>query len=229
MGFFKREASNRVLWFVAVVGFAATAVALPPRAPPPRRHIPKALLAIESAAEDAYDSAISGALPSVARTATAIDKAWAAYRSTALADGATAATLTGMDEAVAGLRGAPHDVLGAGRAANHISSFMKELLGLYRAKVPTPIMQLDYLGREIALDAIANELSRAAIDVAALQAEFDGVKALLVAAGGQHQIDAYLAHIAAMRAAITAGSAHDVLSQANVGLELVDDMERLFE
>ncbi len=212
----------------AALLFALASLSCAPVAPQAPT-LPAALLEIEGTAEDAYDKALAGDFATVDSDAKAIAAGWDGYRAAAATDGAGADVLTGMDDAVAGLTDAPADRVAAGRAANAISSFMKPLFTLYAPKTPPAIIELDHAGREIALDGVDDDLAAALDDISSLAAEWDGVTADITAAGGQDSADAYDAHIVAMGDAVAADDAAALVEQANVGLELVDAMEALFE
>jgi hypothetical protein len=191
--------------------------------------IPAPLADIEGIAEDAYDKALIGDFATVQANADEIASSWADFRSQAETDGAGADVLQAMDDAVAAFSAAPDDVVGAGRAANGVSALMDELFGLYDPRTPTEIIALDYSGREVVLDATEPNLSSATEDVDELETTWNQVKAKVVDAGGQDTADKYDAHIDAMRQAAAADDPSTVIDEANVGLELVDDMEKLFE
>lgn len=116
-----------------------------------------------------------------------------------------------------------------GRAANVVSSVMEELFGLYNPPVPPPIITLDYLGREVFLDALAGDLVRAGTDAATAMSRWKALKPTVVAAGGEKVAGDYEASLSALQADINAGDAKAVQDEANVGLELVDALEAVFE
>lgn len=210
-----------------VVAVAAVVAGCPPATD--GNAIPQSLLDIEGIAEDAYDKALLADFAAVSKDGEDIAAAWDGFRVQAEADGASAETLGGMTASVDGLRNAPEDAVGAGRAANAVSAFMKDLFGLYDPTTPPSIIQLDYGGREIVLDALAADLLAAGVDIDALETEWLSVSDAVVAAGGQDVADSYDLHIAEMRARVTADDADTLIEEANLGLELVDDMEKLYE
>jgi hypothetical protein len=193
--------------------------------------VPAGLSSIEEAAEDAYDQALAGHFADVTTDAQTIVDAWQAFRPEAAAAGAPVEDLTAMDAAVDGLVAAamdPTDAVVLGRAANAVSGPMDELYGLYDAPVPAEVLALDYLGREVVLDARQGDYDRATAQIDVLAATFETIRAALVAADGGEVATSYDASIAAMRADVMAEDATKLQADTNVGLELVDRMEGVF-
>ena len=102
--------------------------------------VPHELLDLEGTAEHAYDQALAGDFAAVRGDAETLAAAWASYRDTAAADGASSADLTAMDDAVSALSdaaaGTPEDGVALARDANGVSAPMDELFGLYDDPVP---------------------------------------------------------------------------------------------
>ncbi|MCB9532534.1 MAG: hypothetical protein H6700_12275 [Myxococcales bacterium] len=193
--------------------------------------VPQALLDIEGTAEDAYDMALAGDVSAVAADAATISAGWSGFRGVAEAAGASASDLTAMDGAVAALVAAAVDgaeSVALARVANGVSAPMDELFGLYEDPVPPSVLALDYLGREVVLDARSSAWGGAGSHVDAAATTFDGVRAALLAAGGTVETTDFDASVAAMRADITAQDAAKLEADANVALELVDGMEGVF-
>lgn len=193
--------------------------------------IPSRLSAIEGSAEDAYDKAIAGDAAAVSGAATTIDDGWTAFRSTAANDGAAPADLSAMDQAVAGLVAAaasPGSGPVAARAANAVSASMDELYVLYDPPTPTELLILDYLGREIVLDGLQTDLTRAGSDLDLVESTWTSLRPRVVSAGGGAEASQYDTSISTLRTDIQAQQASAIVSDANAGLELIDAMEGLF-
>jgi hypothetical protein len=194
--------------------------------------VPDDLLHIEEVAEDAYDQALVAAYAKVSSDADEIAASWQAYRARAEADGAAAADLDAMDQAVDQLgpaAAAAVDPPTVGRAANAVSAGMDELFALYDPQVPADVLALDYLGREVVLDAMQQDFGRAGTDTDAIDARWADVKQQVLDAGGSMQASDYEASIATVRSAIAATDEAQVIADANAELELVDALERVFE
>lgn len=193
--------------------------------------VPPALMTIEGLAEDTYDQAMAGNADAVAINADDIDLRWQEFRAQATRDGATTAVLSSMDDAVAGLHAvvdANGDTTALARAANSVSAPMPRLFELYEDPVPPAVLQLDYLGREVVLDAREGNYNGATTHVDAIESAFGSVRNALIDDGGDQQATAYDANVTALRTDIAAADATALEADANVGLELVDDMEGVF-
>jgi hypothetical protein len=194
--------------------------------------IPERLVHVEELAEDAYDKSLVSDFAAVATDADDIASAWSSYRAQGEADGAHAADLEAMDAAVAGLRDAAAsatDPATVARAANAVSSRIDELFDLYDPIVPAEILALDYLGREVVLDAMQLDFDRASADTDTLEATWKLVRAEVLRSGGTMEASDYDASITDTRAAITAMNAEQLANEANVALEIVDAIEGVFE
>jgi hypothetical protein len=192
--------------------------------------IPIALANIEGTAEDAYDMALANKPSAVAADAAELDADWKSYRSQAEADGATAATLSAVDDAIAalGAHSGADTPESLARLANAVSAPMPILYALYKPAVPTELLELDYRGRELELDGKAANLDTATTDLAKLRATWTSLKPAVLSAGGTTQAADYGATIEAMDSDIAAANGTKLAMDAVVGLELVDAMESLF-
>lgn len=193
--------------------------------------VPAALKQIEGDAEGAYDEALAGHVAAVAKVAATIDTGWKAFRVEAEAAGGRTEDLAAMDAAIAGLVSAAANTTDAillARAANAVSGPMDELFALYEAPVPPAVLALDYLGREVVLDARQADYAGADQHVSTIEATFATFRAELVADGGEQDAKDYDASVAAMREDVKAPDAKKLEADANVGLELVDAMEGVF-
>ncbi|MCB9777881.1 MAG: hypothetical protein H6742_04900 [Alphaproteobacteria bacterium] len=193
--------------------------------------VPADLEAIEGDAEHAYDVALVSDFAELATTADGIDSAWAAYRDTASADGASAALLDEMDVAVAGLldvSGGSPTAVEAARAANAVSAPMPELYRLYDPPIPPEVLALDYLGREVVLDAMDDDFGAAVVDVDTVATTWAGLEPTVLDAGGDAEAADFSASVARMQELAQGTDAQALIDEANVNLELVDVLEGLF-
>jgi len=193
--------------------------------------IPAALSAIEGAAEDGYDKGLAGDFAAAKAAAATVGDQWAAYRPQAIRDGAQAAWLTGMDGAVAGFRtaaAAGTDKVTVARAANAISAWMDKFFGLYSNPVPVEVIRLDYLGREVVLDAMSADFVAAARQDSEIEATWTQVRPKVVAAGGTQQAKDTDAALVELATAIQAKDGPATIAKANAVLDLVDSLEGVF-
>ena len=194
--------------------------------------VPRPLTAMESLAEDAYDHALAGQPDRVGTDARGVDGKWRLFRAQAARDGARSADLAEIDTAVADLlhraTGGSAEQVGLARAANRISGVMDELFGLYRPPVPPALNELDFLGREVVLNAMEAKFHEAADDVMSIRSTWLTMKDAVLAAGGRTDADSFEASLAAIDQAIAAENGVQLIARANANLELVDRLEKLF-
>ena len=85
----------------------------------------------------------------------------------AISDGQSKSSLAALDDAISHV----NEVLSANltntvlaRAVNGVSKSMEKLFAFYKPLVPPKLMTLDYIGREIQLDAIEKDFAQATTD-----------------------------------------------------------------
>ncbi|NOY90567.1 MAG: hypothetical protein GXP55_05100 [Deltaproteobacteria bacterium] len=193
--------------------------------------LPPALDALESEAEDAYDYALDGQVSRVAAEAHGMTERWRAFRARAASAGASEVVLDQMDAAVRGLEESAHqgvDPVVLARVTNALSAPMADLFGLYDTAVPSAVLELDYLGREVALDARQGKFNDAGVHLHRLELVFSSVGDAALEQHGQREVADFQASIDGMRAAIVARDAARLETAATSELELVDGLERVF-
>lgn len=199
--------------------------------PPAPAPLPRALDTIESAAEDAYDQALASRFSEVSDSAAVLAREWSGFRRQAVADGASPTDVDELDSSIARLQKIAttgRSRVEVARAANAVSAPMPDLFALYRTEVPAPVLALDYLGREVALDALESDFTAATRDLDSLEQTFDPLRPELLDAGGAQVAESYRAALAEQRRAVASADAKGLRASANRGLELVDSMERVF-
>lgn len=211
-----------VLWFTG-----------PTMAAGPAGHPPRSLDRLESRAEDAYDAALAGHTRRFDREIARARKAWAAYRPRAVKDGASDDVVAAVDTALSALAHVTPTKgrrVTAARAANAVSAQMAPLFALYHPRVPAPVMTLDYLGRELALDARMRDLKGAGAHLSRLQTAWTALRPKVTGRGakGRRAALAYDRDLRLMAKALTAGHAPALRTAAERSLEDVDRIERAF-
>lgn len=134
-----------------------------------------------------------------------------------------------METAIADLQSgvAAKDDLAARQAANDISKVIVDVFDLFNPTVPTDIGRLDYLERQVIIDADRGEWSVVANDVAQVRATFGRVRQHVEEAGGSREAADFAASVDEQeQLAATQDSA--VVDEANIGLELVDSLESVY-
>ena len=111
------------------------------------------------------------------------------------------------------------------QAANDVSQLMPGFYARFKDPVPSKVLTLDYLDRQVQLDVWAHDKARLADTVRQLDATWQTVRPLLVNAGGVAVAKRYDLHLSALKQ----GGAASMLRKESVnGLDLVDKMEGVF-
>ena len=195
------------------------------------RSAPAELSAIESTAEDSFDTALAGDVASVRTQAKHLATSWKHFRPQAEQDGVTKADLKAMDAAVdefvTTAAGDPKPTQLA-RAANGVSGLMAKLYDVYHPAIPADVQELDYLGREVQLDAIDADLDQGAKDVDRLATTWKPLRSKVVDDGGKREATDFDRSISAERSALSDMDSSALQSAAKTQLDRVDDLERVF-
>jgi hypothetical protein len=192
--------------------------------------VPSDLSAVEGAAEDGYDQALAGDREAFGTQATLIAHAWDSLRSVVEADGAPEQTLTLMDSSVASLATAATDAEGAtvrARAANAVSGCMDDLFTLYNPQVPSELLELDYRGHEIILDALDVTLVGAITDVQVMD-DFWGTLRGRVVRKDRDVAEAFDQSLEDLRSARDSLDVQATQDAAGETLDQIDVLEGLF-
>jgi hypothetical protein len=105
---------------------------------------------------------------------------------------------------------------------------MSELYALYFPAVPVAVLDLDYLGREVLLDALASDIAGAARHMDQIESSWNVLKPRVVQAGGTAESSDFDATITSARAAIAVSSPTDLEASARTELDVVDAIEAVF-
>lgn len=191
---------------------------------------PTALSTLESSAEDTVDYALAGDRGSVVAEA-------ARLRTEANGEASRDLTRSGVRSSdIALLRKRSDRVarlshsgpfVEVALSANAVSQLMPGLYAHFRNPVPPTILKLDWADREAQLRSLAREPARVGPAVAVLRRTWSLVRPRVVAAGGATEAAAYDRHIAAM-SRLDPRAGKRLQAEASRGLELVDDLERVF-
>lgn len=115
--------------------------------------------------------------------------------------------------------------LAVSQAANHVSQLMPGFYARFKDPVPAAVLKLDYLDRQVQLDAKAGQRAKLRRTVSDLATTWRQLRPALVGAGGSPVAKAYDGHVAALK---RGGTATAVQKQAIRGLDIVDQMEKVF-
>lgn len=193
--------------------------------------VPAKAHAIESLAEDAFDHALAGDYATLKVDATELDADWKGYRDTAVKAGLDAASASALDDSIAQLgvvAGAPTSKEEAARAANAVSASMDEVFAVYQAQTPVTLLQLDYLGRELWLDGLEADTTRAATDLASAEEIWSSLEPTVIAKGGKSEAAAFDTKIGALSDAVAQADSAAIVIAAQAEFEQVDLIEAVF-
>mgnify|MGYP006915169736 CR=1 FL=1 len=197
-----------------------------------RRRIPPSFESLESATEDTGETAEAGEWEKAGQCSSRARAAWSDLRPRVLADGASQPLIDRVDAALARLEADVRsaDARAAALEANALGGALADLADLYSA---FPLLRLDVAFRRVQLGAKYadwSEVSRGVSDAqmawtrwqAGARARMDGRSK---AASTAQRIDRTLAQLAT---ATETRATHDAATLASEGLELVDEMEKVF-
>jgi hypothetical protein len=225
----KRAAAGLTLVLLLTVGVGAGS-ALPARgADAAKKPPPQILDATESSAEDLIDDALAGNRSRVVAGAQQLKRTAAQAVPVLRGAGPTNAQLRALRERSARVAAVSRSgrFITVALAANAVSELMPGLFGKFAVSIPPAVLSLDYLEREAQLRARAGQKSRVPPLVDHLASTWSGLRARVRSRGGRKEAAAFDKHVAAMkRLAPAAGGA--LQREADVGLELVDDLENVF-
>jgi hypothetical protein len=143
---------------------------------------PAALVDLEVTSEHAYDRAMAGDTAGMAAASTRLLDDWTKVREAANGHGTEDDILDETDAAVLAFADTARtstDPLTLARAANRITGSLDELYAAFDPALRSDVMELDYLGRELALDGLASDLRHAATHVSLLDDRWMELRPLL--------------------------------------------------
>ena len=202
-----------------------------PTTPTNSAAVPSDLVDIESGAEDAFEAVLLGDSATVNAGLTKIQQGFAAYRGHAVSDGAPQAIVDRLKTVSDELR----DAIAEGetgpalaRITNAVSAPMPRLFAVYTEPVPPTVLVLDYVGRELELDALQHSASQAATDLERAVRTWNLLRPTVVAKGGTTEAAKFDATLADLRAAVDAADFAALEAAAITVLDDVDILEAVF-
>ena len=192
--------------------------------------VPKPLHRIESSAEDIIDLAPAGSWSQVGKKITTITTAWDAYQPQAATAGASQTHQQALSSALDRLRtaAAAKDAAITRQAANDLGAAVLDLFALYNPTTPPDIGRLDVLERQIVLDVAANNFNAAAASFAKTKATWENVKPSILSHNGKSVVEKFESSLAIQDSSLQAQDIAALTAEVNVGLELVDELEKLY-
>ncbi len=192
--------------------------------------VPEVVIDVESSAEDLVDVALARDRKATIRTAGELRARANGPAAAALsASGVPAGDVAELRfRAVRAAQIAQHGrFVDVALAANAVSQLMPSLYSRFRSRVPSSIFALDYLDREVHLRSLARQQAKVAAAIVGLERTWRRVRPKVRAAGGRIEASAFDRHVRAL-IGLRPGSTEEVQAEALRGLELVDELERVF-
>lgn len=192
---------------------------------------PSALTRFEASLEDSFDLALANHVREPVRLAGRLTAEWDRCRALLIAGGLDSMGGAQQDIALrqlAGVAGKNPGSLELARAINGCSAHLDALFAPYHPREPSPLLRLDYLGRELDLDGRAADLLHARQTLAELGAFWSAFKPEVVRARGARVARLFDLALAAATGGVEHGDAATIRKAARRTLELVDRCERLF-
>jgi hypothetical protein len=193
--------------------------------------IPRALRTAESDAEDTIDLALAGKRASVVKKANAL-------RAVADGDAGSALRSAGVSPAeIAEFRSragevarlAPRaELLEVALASNRAFALMADFFARYDSPIPPAVTALDHLDFEAKLQARGGDVAAIRSAVAQLRRTWAALRPDVVMAGGERVAARFDAHVARMER-LTARGGRAAAREAQRGLDLVDEIEAVYE
>jgi hypothetical protein len=190
---------------------------------------PQILEATESSAEDLIDYALDNDRSRVVAGAQKLNRTAAQAVPVLRGAGPTNAQLSVLRQRAARVASVSRSgrFITVALAANSVSELMPGLYSRFSVAIPPAVLSLDYLEREAELRARAGQKGRVPALVHRLATTWSGLRARVRARGGRKEAAAFDKHVAAMKRLAPAAGV-GLQREADVGLELVDDLENVF-
>jgi hypothetical protein len=200
-----------------------------PQASAQRGSVPQTVLDIEGDAEDAIDQVFAGRWDRVSTDAGSLAENWNEFLASSDASGVSTDQRGTMEKAISDLAGAAQsqDALAARQAANEVSKVIVDIFDLFEHQVPSDIGRLDWEERQVIIDVDRADWNAVAADLALMRQTFNRARPGVIAAGGEKEAADFEASLNEQdRLAAAQDSA--IIDEANVALELVDDLEGVY-
>jgi hypothetical protein len=191
--------------------------------------VPQSVLTIEGDAEDAIDMVFAGNWDRVSADADSIASNWSDFVASAEAEDVTSSQREAMGAAIDDLSDAAQseESLGARQAANDVSKVIVDVFDLFEHAVPTDVGRLDWMERQVIIDADREDWAAVQADLTQTRETFDRVKSDVEAAGGDEETTDFEGGLD-KQAGLASAKDPAIVDEANIALELVDDLERVY-
>lgn len=196
-----------------------------------RGPVPASLRSAESAVEDLIDEALAGGREKVVANANDLAAVATGPLPAALhrAGVAPPAISDFQRRAAEVKRLAPQaPLIDVALASNHVFELLPDFFGRFKVEVPVDVTRLDYLDFEAKLESKAGDAAKLGGAVRGLAGVWTRLRPRVIQAGGAKAAADYDAHLTAMTGLSDNAHAEATQQEAQHGLDLVDDIERVF-
>jgi hypothetical protein len=191
--------------------------------------VPAAVLDIEADAEDAIDMVFAGNWVRVASDADSIAENWSDFTASEEGADVNEEQRAEMARAILALytSASAEDGLAARQAANDVSKVIVDVFDLFDVTIPTDIGRLDWLERQVIIDAERQNWDAVRGDLNETRAKFDHVRDDVSEKGGDKEVSDYEASLT-RQDELAASQDAAIIDEATVALELVDELEQVY-
>ena len=193
--------------------------------------IPASLRAVESGAEDTIDLILAGDREQAIEAAKSLDEAAHGEAATDLASaGIPPATIDQLRSRAADVAAIAEDgePVTVALAANRVLALVPGFFAAYSDPVPPVVLRLDHLDFELKLEALAGDRPKAAAAATSLEKTWNGLREQVVEAGGESEAKSFSDHVDSVESLLMGGSDQELADEAQHGLDLVDELERVY-
>ena len=203
---------------------------LQPVAQPGIGIIPANLSNIESRAEDIVDTAQESNWSQIDSDIADIDNSWVSYQPRASLDGVPQNLQNAVYNQILQLKmnAAAKNSLTTMQAANQLNLLVMNISDIYHPIVPTDIGRLDVYEYQIIIDVNNINYLAARQSLARVNTTWDRVKPSIMMHGGAIVASKFEHSLVMQSNALNMQNPQEIVSQAKIGLELVDEMEKLY-
>jgi hypothetical protein len=191
--------------------------------------VPATVLDIEADAEDAIDMVFAGNWVRVASDADSIAENWSDFTASEEGADVNEEQRAEMARAILALytSASAEDGLAARQAANDVSKVIVDVFDLFDVTIPTDIGRLDWLERQVIIDAERQNWDAVRGDLDETRAKFDHVRDDVSEKGGDKEVSDYEASLT-RQDELAASQDAAIIDEATVALELVDELEQVY-
>jgi hypothetical protein len=189
------------------------------------------LLSVQAAAEDIIDFALLEDWPRVQGDAAVIERSWAQYDSQKVTESLYAVMRMTLSSSLSQIKSASQDKNATAviQAANNLSSAVGNLIADQHPVVPSDLMLLEVLERQLAADGAAQNFQGADRCLDKLKMVWNRTKGSVQDRKGYELAGKFSASLRAQEIAAKVDDGPATSSEANKGLQILSSIRKLYE